>query len=144
MQQPHAATGVAALVVASPGHDFAFLKALFTGCGWYMDAVSSVKEGIRRIQNDSPRLMICDDRLEDGDWRVILDATMKRGYPPHLIVTSRLADERLWAEALNLGCYDVLVKPYDTSEVIRVVSTAWWGRSLGREAISLDAVGSAR
>ena len=109
-----------------------------------MDAVSSVKEGIRRIQNDSPRLMICDDRLEDGDWRVILDATMKRGYPPHLIVTSRLADERLWAEALNLGCYDVLVKPYDTSEVIRVVSTAWWRRSLGREATSLDAVGSAR
>jgi DNA-binding NtrC family response regulator len=100
-----------------------------------MDAVSSVKEGIRRIQNDSsPRLTLCDDRLEDGDWKAILDVTLKRRYPSHLIVASRLADECLWAEALNHGCYDVLAKPYDASEVIRVVSTAWWRRSLGREA----------
>jgi hypothetical protein len=26
---------------------------------------------------------------------------------------------------LNLGAYDVLAKPYDISEVVRVVSTAW-------------------
>jgi FixJ family two-component response regulator len=40
-------------------------------------------------------------------------------------VTSRLADEYLWAEALNLGAYDVLAKPFDTSEVMRVVASAW-------------------
>jgi DNA-binding response OmpR family regulator len=45
--------------------------------------------------------------------------------PPFLIVTSRTADERLWAEALNLGAYDVLAKPYNQAEVIRVVSLAW-------------------
>ena len=44
--------------------------------------------------------------------------------PPLFIVTSRLADERLWAEALNLGAWDVLAKPYDTDEVIRIVSVA--------------------
>jgi CheY-like chemotaxis protein len=37
--------------------------------------------------------------------------------PPMLIVTSRLADDYLWAEALNLGAYDVLAKPFDASEV---------------------------
>jgi DNA-binding response OmpR family regulator len=45
--------------------------------------------------------------------------------PPLLIVTSRLADERLWAEALNLGAYDVLAKPFDKREVIRTVTAAW-------------------
>ena len=35
------------------------------------------------------------------------------------------ADERLWAEALNLGAYDVLAKPFDRTEVMRVVSMAW-------------------
>jgi hypothetical protein len=35
-------------------------------------------------------------------------------------VTSRLADERLWAEALNLGAWDVLAKPFDADEVIRI------------------------
>jgi FixJ family two-component response regulator len=45
--------------------------------------------------------------------------------PPLLIVTSRLADAHLWAEALNLGAYDVLAKPFDATEVIRIVSVAW-------------------
>ena len=40
-------------------------------------------------------------------------------------MTSRAADERLWAEALNLGAYDVLAKPFDRTEVMRVVSMAW-------------------
>ena len=44
--------------------------------------------------------------------------------PPLLIVTSRLADERLWAEALNLGAWDVLAKPFEADEVIRIVSIA--------------------
>jgi len=35
-----------------------------------------------------------------------------------------LADEHLWAEALNLGVYDVLAKPLDDSGVVRVLSLA--------------------
>jgi CheY-like chemotaxis protein len=42
-----------------------------------------------------------------------------------LIVASRTADEYLWAEALNLGAYDVLSKPYRPAEVVRVLSMAW-------------------
>jgi len=41
--------------------------------------------------------------------------------PPLLIVTSRLADERLWAEVLNLGAHDVLAKPFNAEEVVRVL-----------------------
>jgi DNA-binding response OmpR family regulator len=44
--------------------------------------------------------------------------------PPLFIVTSRLADERLWAEALNLGAWDVLAKPFESDEVIRIVTIA--------------------
>ena len=45
--------------------------------------------------------------------------------PTFLIVTSLLADEHLWAEALNIGAYDVLAKPFDRKEVIRIFSLAW-------------------
>ena len=44
--------------------------------------------------------------------------------PPLLIVISQLADEHLWAEALNLGVYDVLAKPLDDIEIVRVLSLA--------------------
>ena len=45
--------------------------------------------------------------------------------PPKLIVTSRLADAKLWGEVLNLGGFDVLEKPFIPAEVYRVVAEAW-------------------
>jgi DNA-binding response OmpR family regulator len=45
-------------------------------------------------------------------------------YPPPLIVSDRLADERLWAEVLNLGAYDLLAMPFDAKEVLHAVSAA--------------------
>ena len=44
--------------------------------------------------------------------------------PPALIVTSRLADERLWAEVLNLGAFDLLSKPFDFDEATRIIPVA--------------------
>jgi DNA-binding NtrC family response regulator len=55
-----------------------------------------------------------------------------------LIVTSRLADDRLWAEALNLGAYDVIAKPFDASEVVRIAGLAcahWNQRESGQAAV---------
>ena len=54
------------------------------------------------------------------DWLEYLESLPN---PPLLIVTSRLADERLWAEVLNLGAWDVLAKPFDDGEVLRTVQS---------------------
>ena len=43
---------------------------------------------------------------------------------PVLIVTSKVADEYLWSEVLNLGGYDVLAQPLDRDEVTRVARSA--------------------
>jgi hypothetical protein len=40
-------------------------------------------------------------------------------------VASHFADDQLWAEALNLGAYDVLAMPLRAAEVFRSVSLAW-------------------
>ena len=70
-------------------------------------------------------MTICDTEIADGNWQVLLANLQSRSHPPHLIVSSRLADERLWAEVLNLGGYDVLVQPFDCGEVLRVARMAW-------------------
>jgi DNA-binding response OmpR family regulator len=44
--------------------------------------------------------------------------------PPKLIVTSRLADERLWSEVLNLGGFDVLAQPFNPREALRCIGEA--------------------
>ena len=65
--------------------------------------------------------------------------------PPYLVVTSRLADDYLWAEALNLGAYDVLPKPFETAEVERVLGSAWlhWNWHYGSPIEPLTAANAA-
>jgi len=82
------------------------------------------REQGQAIQNfKRPSLIVCDSDLPDGSWRDFLASAEVAEMAP-LIVTSRLADERLWAEVLNLGGYDLLAKPFDQSEVIRVIDMA--------------------
>ena len=61
----------------------------------------------------------------DGTWRDLLAHGAALQKPPNLIVASRSTDDRLWAEALNLGAYDVLTMPFRAAEVFRSVSLAW-------------------
>src|SRR5438477_13162242 len=61
-----------------------------------------------------PSLIVCESDLPDGCWRDFLRTASGPGTP--LIVTSRLADERLWAEVLKLGGHDVLAKPFEEPE----------------------------
>ena len=70
-------------------------------------------------------MLICEAGLGDGTWRDLLEDTARLAHVPLMIVTSRLADDVLWAEVLNLGGYNVLAQPFDSREVFRVVGNAW-------------------
>src|SRR5580704_7148112 len=76
---------------------------------------------VRRFQ---PLVVVCDQHLQDGDWRDLLKDLQSESPAPPLIVSSRLADDRLWAEVLNLGGYDLLTHPFIATEVSRVVNLA--------------------
>jgi hypothetical protein len=62
--------------------------------------------------------------LPDGGRARILGYVQAQSRPPNLIVASRLANGRLWAEVLNLGGYDLFVQRFVADEVGRVVSLA--------------------
>ena len=92
---------------------------------WNIRATSTVQEGLVELRDDRISVVLSERDLLPGTWKDILAELQPVPDPPMLIVTSRLADEHLWAEALNLGAYDVLAKPFDQEEVIRVLSSAW-------------------
>jgi len=70
-------------------------------------------------------VVISDCLLPDGRWNDLLLDLRRQAVEPLLIVASRLADDRLWAEVLNLGGYDVLAMSFRAEEVLRSVSLAW-------------------
>lgn len=82
---------------------------------------AEAKEVLLRME---PRVVICEKSLPDGDWRDILRSVRYFKESPPVVVVSESADESLWAEVLNLGGYDVMLKPFEEAEVKRIVPMA--------------------
>jgi DNA-binding NtrC family response regulator len=92
---------------------------------WTLRPSANVDSAIGALCRARIPLVVTERDLAPGSWRDILENILLLPDPPVLIVTSYLADDYLWAEALNLGAYDVLAKPFDASEVVRVLGSAW-------------------
>jgi DNA-binding response OmpR family regulator len=75
------------------------------------------------LQHYDIAAVVCERDLMPGTWTDMLEDIKAKPNPPLLIVASRLADDRLWVEALSLGAWDVVAKPFDTSEVMRSVES---------------------
>jgi DNA-binding response OmpR family regulator len=75
------------------------------------------------LQEHDIAAVVCERDLLPGTWMDMLEDIQAKPNPPSLIVASRLADDHLWVEALSLGAWDVVAKPFDASEVMRVVKS---------------------
>jgi DNA-binding NtrC family response regulator len=101
------------------------LRSVFRSSNWRIVFTESVAETIRFLERDPTPVVLCEQKLADGTWRDLLDALAAVDSPPSVVLTSRLADAVLWAEALNRGCYDILAQPFDAAELFRVLTLAW-------------------
>lgn len=82
-----------------------------------------IPEARRAIRWHHPSIVVCDAKVRNkGDWQELLEET--ESAQPLMIVVSTHADERLWAEVLNLGGFDVLALPFDRDELRRSLSSA--------------------
>jgi DNA-binding response OmpR family regulator len=92
-------------------------------CVWELRP--TVEAAIQFVAREPVSIVMCDGDRAQLAWRELLQRLAMLPRPPLQIVTSRLANDRLWAEALNLGAYDVLARPFDAAEVLRTLSMAW-------------------
>ena len=98
---------------------------VYTYSEWTLIARPTLDAAFSVLREALVPIVLCEADLLPGTWREILEHISFLPDPPLLIVTSRLADERMWAEVLNEGGYDVLAKPFDMEEVIRTFTLAW-------------------
>jgi len=105
--------------------DHAALKGVFRHSSWRILQAASALDALLILDRQDVSVVICERDLVPGRWVDVLEYIQTLLCPPSLIVTSRIADVQLWAEALNLGAQDVLSKPYDSKEVVRCVKMAW-------------------
>jgi DNA-binding NtrC family response regulator len=114
---------------------------LCPGTRWTLAPTDDVPSAAARLQGEKVPIVLCERESVAGNWKEVLESVGRIAAPPMVIVTSRTADEYLWAEALNLGAYDVLAKPYHPAEVVRVLSMAWlhWMNRLSGDAAMAQA-----
>jgi len=113
---------------------------------WAVQPEADVAAVLRALHQERIPVVLCDQDLMPQAWREMLAHFATVREPPSLIVSSRMADDRLWAEALNLGAYDVLARPFERDEVLRSVSLAgmhWWNRYPVRAATASAAAPAA-
>ena len=111
------------LAICPNQEDRRSLKSILEHDRWTIQGAPTLREATRLL-HEGPCLVVCEKDLPDGTWKDVFREARDLDNPPPVVVVSRLADERLWAEVLNWGGFDVLLKPFEVSEVRRVISSA--------------------
>jgi len=115
---------VCALLIGDHGDGRLLLHQVFRDSGWRLIEARDRKKALEQLDRNPVQVVITTPVTPKWDWKRILNHLRRRPKPPQLIVTSQTADERLWAEVLNCGGYDVLAQPFRREEVERVVASA--------------------
>ncbi len=88
-------------------------------------AVENCQQARELLQtHPAVELVITQVTLPDGNWCDLFKYLVDSHSHASVVVSSPQADERLWSEVLWRGAYDLLVEPYKSDEVIRVVEGA--------------------
>lgn len=115
---------ISVLAVGTFEQDQNILREVFTDSGWQLFEASDRRVALRCLEQNHVDVVIAESVMPNWNWQRVLADLRRFAAPPQLIVTSRTADDYLWAEVLNLGGYDVLPQPLERDELERVIAAA--------------------
>jgi len=116
---------VTVLSVTPYEEDQSWLENIIRHSRWRLYRADRLHSALTVLRQHEVGVILSEDALRPHSWTDMLDVIHHQADAPAVIVTSRLADDRLWADALRFGAYDVLSKPFKADEVLRAVSSAW-------------------
>ena len=97
----------------------------------------SVAQARERLRSDRPRIVLLDYNMPGEDGLVLLEEMKDETDAPAVIMITAHGSERLAVEAMKLGAYDYLAKPYELDELRLVVKRALERQDLRREVHGL-------
>ncbi len=118
---------VTVLCVGLEPADRCCIRSIFQHSNWELCEAENFDETTSLLRTARIPVILCGGDSHGGCWRNLVEAmnSLASLPTPRVILASPDADADLWSEALNLGAYDVLAKPFDAQEVVWVVSHAW-------------------
>lgn len=146
MNDSSRANPVSALLVGEYRYekDRLLVADVFRRFGWRLFEARDRRRAMQCLKRYQVQVVIAESNTPYWNWRQVLSYLHSLARPPQLIVTSRMADDSLWAEVLNVGGFDLLAQPFVRDEVERVIAAARRhfdvpARPMGREPLTVAA-----
>lgn len=118
---------IVVLAVSPYPGDHTALARILSHSNWRLNSAWTLQQAQAKLGEHYEGVVISEVVFPgDHSWKELLNQTRRMTPPPPLVLACQFADVKLWVEVLNLGVYDVLLKPFDPQEVFRVVSSAFF------------------
>lgn len=109
------------------------VKDLLTEEGYLVSQFSSVSEALIKFKEDLPHILITDHRMKDIDGMMLL-RKMRADYPEVVtIMMTAFGSIDTAIEAMKMGAYHYIVKPFKNEEMVLIVSRAMEKANLKKE-----------
>jgi DNA-binding NtrC family response regulator len=89
-----------------------------------LDHVPTIQHARNLLSQKQYDVVLTESALSDGSWLDVLHLVREGSHRSEVIVTDPVADAQFWAEALNLGAYDLVAQPFYGPEVRRILANA--------------------
>src|SRR3954467_8327722 len=125
------------LVVDDEANARAALRTILSEEGYEISEAPNGEEGLERIEEWSPDLVLADVRMPRMDGLSLLRKAKETGSEATFIMMTAFASIEAAVEAVKAGAENYLVKPLDVSAVLVFIAKALEKRQLVREAASV-------
>ncbi len=113
------------------------LSVLLKDAGYECDAAANGEEALKAFEHNVYDFVLCDIRMPRMDGARLLQEMKKRGIPATVIMMSAYGTEDTAIEAMKLGAYDYISKPFRSDEVILTLRKAEERERLIKENVIL-------
>ncbi len=96
------------LIVGDNGSDTERLKTVFRETGLSSESVNSITAGCEAAKSGQYQVVFSPPLMADGSWTRLIDVAHHYGLSFEVILLARSFDLNQWAEALQVGAFDVL------------------------------------
>lgn len=111
---------------------------------YQIETASKGSEAVNKIEGDDFDLVLLDQKMPDIDGLEVLREIKRINDQIIIIMMTAYGSIESSVEAMKLGAYDYILKPYELDEMTMVVKKALHYQDLSQEVISLKAALSER
>ena len=108
-----------------------------TNEGFYVEQASDGKDALKLLQQGEYDVVLLDINMPQLSGIDVLKKFQRDDLPPEFIMITGYASVQTAIEAMKLGAYDYITKPYRIEKLKTLIAKAWDKRRIRRENIIL-------